>query len=155
MQRFSQEEWRDVRLLPFVAFGMVASADGEIQREEAARFVEEIKSSAFCREGLRRALAQDILASDFMTLFRHSTDAARWDERLQAGKRALRRRLTDAEYRAFASGLVVFAVSVALAAKAAGDVRKSPEEESALIDLARRLDLDVEDLREELENPPC
>ena len=62
-ERFTTEEWEAVKRLPFVAFGMVAGADGALQREEAERFVEELRATAFCREPLRRALTQDVLAS--------------------------------------------------------------------------------------------
>jgi hypothetical protein len=154
-ERFTSAEWEAVKRLPFVAFGMVAGADGTLQREEAERFVEELRATAFCREPLRRLLTQDILASDFMRLFGCSIEKERWEGWSDAGLRALRSRLGPEEVRSFLGGLVVFAVGVALAAGRRGEGKKSPEEDAALIGLAERFGLDIEDLRREVEHPPC
>ncbi|MHC5009855.1 MAG: hypothetical protein ACYTG6_02770 [Planctomycetota bacterium] len=155
-ERFSTEDWNAVRMLPFVVFARVAYADGAIQREEATRFTEELKSSAFCKDELRRELSQDILASDFMDMFTQAMDRETWDGRIDAATTALRRSLPDAGYRKFVGDLILFAIGVAIAAGGEeGESLKTPEEEAELIALARQLGADIDDLRASLSEPGC
>ena len=155
-ERFSADDWSAVKMLPFVVFARVACADGEIQRAEATQFTEELKSSAFCKDELRRELSQDILASDFMDLFTEAMDRETWDERIDGAVAALRRSLSEAAYRRFVGDLILFAVGIAIAAGGEkGESLKTPEEESELIALARRLGADIEDLRASLSDSGC
>jgi hypothetical protein len=155
-ERFTPEEWDTLTVLPFVVFTMVAAADGEIQAEEASLFVDQIRSTAFCADPLRRELSQTILASDFMELFMASKDATRWEALLERARRILRLRLSDAEYRAFLSSVVFAGLEVAHAAKdREGKPRQSQEEQATLIDLAERLGVSVSDLETERDDPLC
>jgi hypothetical protein len=151
---FTEEEWDTLRLLPFVVFHRVACADGQVQREEAEALVEELRSTAFCGDPLRRELSREILTTNFSTLLEEAADGARWQERVVEARHVLRRHLDDAAYRRFAGHVVRFALRVALAAERGdGVLTKTPDEEEALVALARDLGLDVEDLRAEETRP--
>jgi tellurite resistance protein len=154
--RFTPAEWDELTLLPFLTFTMVAAADGVIQNQEATRFVEQLRSTAFCSDPLRRELSQSILAADFMSLFATSMDRARWDERLDAARAALRRRLPEDEARAFLSHLVLSGLEIAQAAGGAdGKPGQTNAEQAVLIRLAERFGVQVEDLRAERDEPRC
>ena len=41
-EKFSPEDWEELKVLPFIVFNMVAAADGEIDQKEVAQVAEEL-----------------------------------------------------------------------------------------------------------------
>lgn len=154
MTTLTDSEWEVLQRLPFVAFSMVAWADGAVQRKEAAAFVQELQRDAFCAEPLRRALANRILALDFMELIEETRDPRGHATELARCRDVLQRHLDPAAYKKFASSVVLFALRVALSARGAeGGEAKAASERSALNVLANGLELDVTDLEGALDDP--
>ena len=76
-EKFTQEEWELLKLLPFQIFVMVAGADQNIDEKEITQLHEDLKSAPFYKDPLHRELFVDILSSDFKGLIQNAMDVSK------------------------------------------------------------------------------
>ena len=134
--RFSQEEWTLVMSVPFLFFGMIASADGTIDQAEAAELQRRMQGGAI---GYKDPLHREVASQFFSTpvtleeLLRKANQAG--PEKVRD---TLRKRLTDDEYQGYLSSVLIDSMGVA---QASGGV--SDTETTALTALATFFGIDV------------
>jgi uncharacterized membrane protein YebE (DUF533 family) len=134
--RFSQDEWSLVMSVPFLFFGMTASADGTIDQAEAAELQRRMQSGAI---GYKDPLHREVASQFFSTpvtldeLLKKANEAGP-----QKVRDTLRKRLTDDEYQSYLGSILIDAMGVA---KASGGV--SDSETTALTALAAFFGIDV------------
>ncbi|HUU60775.1 MAG TPA: hypothetical protein VMX37_00070 [Acidimicrobiia bacterium] len=134
--RFSPEEWSLVMSVPFLFFGMIASADGTIDQAEAAELQRRMQGGAI---GYKDPLHREVAAQFFSTpvtleeLLRKANQAG--PEKVRD---TLRKRLTDDEYQGYLSSVLIDSMGVA---QASGGV--SDTETTALTALATFFGIDV------------
>lgn len=138
--RFNPEEWNLVMSVPFLFFGMTASADGSIDQAEAAELQRRMQGGAI---GYKNPLHREVASQFFST-------PVTLDELLSKANAAgpekirdiLRKRLSDDEYQGYLGSVLIDAMGVA---KASGDV--SDTETTALTALAAYFGIDVAGLQ--------
>jgi len=134
--RFNQEEWTLVMSVPFLFFGMIASADGTIDQAEAAELQRRMQGGAI---GYKDPLHREVASQFFSTpvtleeLLRKANQAG--PEKVRD---TLRKRLTDDEYQGYLSSVLIDSMGVA---QASGGV--SDTETTALTALATFFGIDV------------
>ena len=134
-ERFTDEEWELVKMVPFQAFGMVAGADGEVDKAEAEELFKRMTGGAMgYKDPLHKAVAMDIVGKDWGPLIKGSMDpAVAHPEKI---KTLLREKLTFQEYQSFLGSIFIDVVNVAKASGGGGVLKKkspiSEEEEKAL-----------------------
>ena len=143
--RFSQEEWKLVMSVPFLFFGMTASADGSIDQAEAGELQRRMQTGAI---GYKDPLHREVAAQFFST-------PVTLDELLKKANEAgpekvrdtLRKRLSDDEYQSYLGSVLIDAMGVA---KASGGV--SDTETTALTALAAFFGIDVAGMKKRFES---
>lgn len=134
--RFNPEEWSLVMAVPFLFFGMTASADGSIDDAEAGELQRRMQSGAVgYKDPLHREVAQQFFSTPVTLdeLLRKANAAG--PEKV---RETLRKRLSDDEYQGYLSSVLIDAMNVA---KASGGV--SDSETTALTALAAFFGIDV------------
>jgi hypothetical protein len=148
---FSDDEWEQLKFLPFQAFFLVSTADGKVDAKEARTLTDQVERSALLLDPLHRELLVDVAREDH----RRYLDGAS-PERLahtrDVVKPLLRSRLSDEQYTGFVRSLFIASLEVA---KASGggflrlQNKVSEAEAEALATLAMLYDVDVESLMSE------
>jgi hypothetical protein len=139
--RFSQEEWALVMSVPFLFFGMTASADGSIDQAEAAELQRRMQGGAI---GYKDPLHREVAAQFFSTpvtleeLLRKANQAG--PEKVRD---TLRKRLTDDEYQGYLGSILIDSMGVA---RASGGVTDT--ETTALTALATFFGIDVAGMKQ-------
>jgi hypothetical protein len=134
--RFSPDEWSLVMSVPFLFFGMTASADGSIDQAESAELQRRMQGGAI---GYKDPLHREVAAQFFSTpvtldeLLRKANAAG--PEKV---RETLRKRLTTDEYQGYLGSILIDAMGVA---QASGGV--SDSETTALTALATFFGIDV------------
>jgi hypothetical protein len=145
-ERFTQEEWQLLKLLPFQVFVLVAGADGRIDKEEVAQLQKDLRDAPFYKDVLHRELFVDILSSDINALIKEAADATKLAERAGKMKAILQQKLTPEEYQRFVGSMFINGLKVARASGGGilglGD-KVSEEEKRALTMFATVFELDV------------
>lgn len=148
-ERFTQEEWELLKLLPFQVFVLVAGADQKIDEAEVAQLNEDLRTAPFYKDPLHRELFVDILTSDVNSLTKEAMDISRFVERANQIKVILREKLTPEEYQRFVASMFINGLKIARASGGGflglGD-KVSAEEKRALFLFAAMFDLDLESL---------
>ncbi len=134
--RYSPDEWSLVMSVPFLFFGMTASADGSIDQAEAAEMQRRMQSGAIgYKDPLHREVASQFFATP-VTLDELLAKAnAAGPEKVRD---TLRKRLSEDEYQSYLSSVLIDAMNIA---KASGGV--SDTETTALTALAAFFGIDV------------
>ena len=145
-EKFTQEEWQLLKLLPFQVFVLVAGADGRVDKEEVAQLQKDLRDAPFYKDPLHRELFVDILSSDINSLIREAADATKLPARASQMKTILQQKLTPEEYQRFIGSMFINGVKVARASGGGvlglGD-KVSEEEKRALALFAAMFDLDA------------
>ncbi len=134
--RFKGDEWSLVMSVPFLFFGMIASADGTVDQSEAAELQRRMQSGAF---GYKDPLHREVASQFFSTpvtldeLLRKANEAG--PEKI---RELLRKRLSADEYQGYMSSVLIDAMGVA---QSSGGV--SDTETTALTALATFFGIDV------------
>jgi len=134
--RFSPDEWSLVMSVPFLFFGMTASADGSIDQAESAELQRRMQGGAI---GYKDPLHREVAAQFFSTpvtldeLLRKANAAG--PEKV---RETLRKRLTTDEYQGYLGSILIDSMGVA---RASGGV--SDSETTALTALATFFGIDV------------
>jgi hypothetical protein len=148
-ERFTQEEWQLLKILPFQVFVLVAGADGRIDKEEVAQLQKDLRDAPFYKDVLHRELFVDILSSDINALIKEAADATKLAERAGKMKAILKQKLTPEEYQRFVGSMFINGLKVARASGGGilglGD-KVSEEEKRALTMFATLFELDVGNL---------
>jgi len=148
-EKFSQEEWELLKLLPFQVFIMVAGADGRIDKEEVAQLQKDFRDAPFYKDALHKELFIDILSSDINALIREAGNVTKLLERSSQMKAILKQKLTPEEYQRFLGSMFMNGVKVARASGGGilglGD-KVSEEEKRALATFAATFELDLGNL---------
>jgi tellurite resistance protein len=139
--RFSAEEWSLAMSVPFLFFGMTASADGSVDQAEAAELQRRMQGGAI---GYKDPLHREVAAQFFST-------PVTIDELLgkanavgpEKVRDTLRKRLSEDEYQGYLGSVLIDAMGVA---KASGGV--SDTETTALTALAAFFGIDVAGLKD-------
>jgi len=145
-EKFTQEEWQLLKLLPFQVFVLVAGADGRIDKEEVAQLQKDLRDAPFYKDLLHRELFIDILSSDINALITEAADVTKLAARASQMKAILQQKLTPEEYQRFVGSMFINGVKVARASGGGvlglGD-KVSEEEKRALALFAAMFDLDT------------
>jgi len=145
-EKFTQEEWQLLKLLPFQVFVLVAGADGRIDKEEVAQLQKDLRDAPFYKDLLHRELFIDILSSDINALITEAADVTKLAARASQMKAILQQKLTPEEYQRFVGSMFINGVKVARASGGGvlglGD-KVSEEEKRALALFATMFDLDT------------
>jgi hypothetical protein len=143
-EKFTQEEWGLLKLLPFHVFVMVAGADRKIDKKEIAQLSEDLRTAAFYKDPLHRELFIDILTSDVNALVEEAMDISKLLGRANQIKAILKEKLTPDEYQRFVASMFIDGLKVARASGGGilGGRKVSEEEELALNMFAAMFDLD-------------
>jgi len=148
-EKFSQEEWELLKLLPFQVFYLVAGADGKIDQEEIGQLQKDLRDAPFYKDALHKELSIDILSSDIKALIREAGDITKLAERTSQIKALLKQKLTPEEYQKFLGSMFMNGVKVARASGGGvlglGD-KVSAEEKRALAAFAATFELDLANL---------
>jgi len=148
-EKFTQEEWELLKILPFQVFVLVAGADQKVDDAEVAQLQKDLQEAAFYKDPLHRELFVDILSSDINALIKEAMDLSKFVERANQMKATLKEKLTPEEYQRFVGSMFVNGLRVARASGGGflgrGD-KVSEEEKRALFLFAAMFDLNVEDL---------
>lgn len=148
-EKFTQEEWQLLKLLPFQVFVLVAGADGRIDKEEVAQLQKDLRDAPFYKDPLHRELFIDILSSDINALITEAADVTKLAARASQMKAILQQKLTPEEYQRFVGSMFINGVKVARASGGGvlglGD-KVSEEEKRALALFATMFDLDAANL---------
>ena len=148
-EKFTQEEWDVLKLLPFQVFVLVAGADQEVDKAEIAQLQKDLQEAAFYKDPLHRELFVDILSSDINALIKEAMDVSKFVERASQMKVTLRGKLTPEEYQRFVASMFINGLRVARASGGGllgrGD-KVSEEEKRALFLFATMFDLDLESI---------
>lgn len=148
-EKFTQEEWDLLKLMPFQVFVLVAGADQKIDEKEIAQLNEDMKKAPFYKDPLHRELFIDILTSDAGALIKEAMDVSKFVERANRAKAILKEKLTPDEYQRFVGSMFVDGLKVARASGGGflgrGD-KVSEEEKRALFLFAAILELELESL---------
>jgi hypothetical protein len=148
-EKFTQEEWELLKLLPFHVFVMVAGADRKIDEDEVAQLNEHLRTAPFYKDPLHRELFVDILTSDVNALVEKAIDPSKLLERANQIKAILRQKLTLDEYQRFVASMFIDGLKVARASGGGflgrGD-KVSEEEKLALTMFAAMFNLDPESM---------
>ena len=134
--RFSPDEWSLVMSVPFLFFGMTASADGSIDQAESAELQRRMQGGAI---GYKDPLHREVAAQFFST-------PVTLEELLKKANQAgpekvrdtLRKRLSEDEYQGYLSSVFIDAMGVAHASGGVSDT-----ETTALAALATFFGIDV------------
>jgi len=142
-EKFTQEEWQLLKLLPFQVFVLVAGADGRIDKEEVAQLQKDLRDAPFYKDPLHRELFIDILSSDINALITEAADVTKLAARASQMKAILQQKLTPEEYQRFVGSMFINGVKVARASGGGvlglGD-KVSEEEKRALALFATMFD---------------
>jgi hypothetical protein len=148
-EKFSQEEWELLKLLPFQVFIMAAGADGRIDKEEVAQLQKDFRDAPFYKDELHKELFIDILSSDINALIREAGNVTKLLERSSQMKAILKQKLTPEEYQRFLGSMFMNGVKVTRASGGGilglGD-KVSEEEKRALATFAATFELDLGNL---------
>ncbi len=148
-EKFSQEEWELLKLLPFQVFYLVAGADGKIDQEEIGQLQKDLRDAPFYKDELHKELTIDILSSDIKALIKEAGKIDKLAERTRQIKECLKEKLTIKEYQKFLGSIFMNGVKVARAS--GGGVlglgeKVSAEEKRALGAFAAIFELDLANL---------
>jgi len=148
-EKFTQEEWELLKLLPFQVFVLVAGADQKVDEAEAAQLQKDLQGAAFYKDPLHRELFVDILSSDLNALIKEAMDLSKFVERANQMKATLKEKLTPDEYQRFVGSMFINGLKVARASGGGllglGD-KVSAEEKRALFLFAATFDLDLDSI---------
>lgn len=143
--RFTEQEWTDLLILPFHLFTAVALADGEIQKEEMKEFLERTTRGALgYKDQLHKEIARGIIDGDTGELLKAGTGATGWDPK--SVKQMMKEKLTSQEYQGLIGSLFIDLLNIAKASKKKGwfrkkGIEKEEQERLAAIGLFWELDL--------------
>jgi len=108
-ENFTEEEWAMLKALSFIAFGIVASADGKIDDKEAGEMTRRLQTGAQgYKDPLHKELAMDILRSDIPAVI-----ASAKNVELSKVRALLQDKLTQDEYQGFLGSIFVDMLAVA------------------------------------------
>lgn len=140
-EKFSSEEWEDLKLLPYVVFIAVAGADGKVDEKEVGEFAMQVTQGASLKDPLHRELIVDIAGSlgDMMS---QAQSRSRPDF-IATTKGVLKSKLTEDEYQRFIGSLFVSGLRVAKASGPWFGDNLSKEEMQMLTAFGSSWDLDV------------
>jgi hypothetical protein len=144
-EKFTSQEWEQLKLLPFQVFVMVAGADSKIDEKEIEQLQADLRTAPFYKDPLHRDLFVDILTSDIMALIKKAMDVSGFVERATQIKGILKAKLSTDEYQRFVASMFVNGIKVANASGGGflGRGSKiSPEEQRALLVFASLYELD-------------
>lgn len=148
-EKFTQEEWALLKLLPFQVFVLVAGADQQVDKAEMAQLEKDLRDAPFYKDPLHRELFVDILSSDINALIKEAIDLSKFVERANQMKATLKEKLTPEEYQRFVGSMFINGLRVARASGGGvlglGD-KVSEEEKLALVTFAATFDLDLESI---------
>lgn len=148
-EKFTQEEWEHLKLVPLFAPILVAGADGKIDAAEQTEMERQVNNALTLKDPLHRELLSDLAHSDLGALLREVTATPR-DQFLSKVKGVLKAKLTSDEYQRFIGSIFVNGIKVAKASGGGflglGD-KVSEEEKKALAVFAAAFDLDPESLK--------
>ena len=114
-EKFTQEEWELLKLLPFQVFYLVAGADGKIDKEEVGQLQKDLRDAPFYKDMLHKELSIDILSSDIKALIKEAGNVNKLAERTSQMKTFLKQKQTPEEYQKFLGSLFMNGVKVARA----------------------------------------
>lgn len=151
-ERFTDEEWKLVRHIPFDAFIFAALADKKVEEAEVAAFTETLEKAAALKDPLHREIALDWVASGLEAIgqelqFEMSESNDAMHVRFDRTKPVLKDKLTHDEYQSFVLSVTINGMAVAAAsAGKKGFLRKkeriSTEEAAALAAFATAFDVE-------------
>ena len=146
-EKFSPEDWEELKVLPFIVFNMVAAADGEIDKKEVAQVSAELMSAPTFKDPLHRELMLDVTQSNLQEILKKSFDVGMTEQRLSNAKSFLKQALSDEEYSRFLGSLIISGGNIARASGGGflglGD-KVSDEEKKVLIFLTSLFEIDLE-----------
>jgi hypothetical protein len=144
-ERFTSEEWNHLLVLPFHLFTAIALADGEIQKEELAEFLDRTTRGALgYKDPLHKEIARGILDGDTGELLEQAAGSTGFDPKKL--KQTLKEKLTSDEYQGLLGSLFIDLVNIAGASKKRKWFRKEAidkEERERLLAIALFWDLDA------------
>lgn len=115
-ERFGENDWDMVKMLPFHLFAAIALADGEIQQEEMKEFGDRLTRGALgYKDPMHREVARDLVAGDLSGFAESVAGHGSFDP--QAAKQLLKDNLTADEYQGFLGSIFVDLVNIAKASK--------------------------------------
>ncbi len=145
-EKFTQEEWQLLKLLPFRVFVLVAGADGRIDKGEVEQLQKDFRDAPFYKDPLHRELFIDILSSDINALIQEAADVSKLAEQSSQMKAILKEKLTPEEYQRFLGSMFINGLKVARASGGGplglGE-KVSEEEKRALTMFATVFELDL------------
>ena len=104
-EKFTEEEWRVIRILPLVTFVFAAGSEGkEVDEGEVAAFASELRDPLKRQDPLHRAILADI-EPDLRALSHESVDLSQIVERMALGEAILKSLLTAEDYQRFAGSI--------------------------------------------------
>ena len=145
-EKFTEEEWGLLKILPFHLFVMVAGADQDVDKAEIEALQNELRDAPVFKDPLHRALFLDIVMSDPMPYIKEAMNLGKLVERSMKVKGFLRKKLTEDEYQRFVGSMFIFGLNIARASGGGlfGRGNKiSDEERMALAAFGSMFDLDV------------
>jgi len=140
-EKFSTEEWEDLKILPFAVFVVVAGADGKVDQKEVAEFATQVAQGAALKDPLHRELVVDIAGSTG-DLLAKATARGRSDF-VDSTKAVLKSKLTEDEYQRFIGSLFISGLRVAKASGPWFGDKVSNEEKKMLAGFGASWGLDV------------
>ena len=141
-ERFSTEEWEDLKTLPIVVCVLTAAADGKVDQKEAREIVRQLREGAALKDELHRELIVDLASSGGVA--QKGMDRQGAENIVERVKGALKAKLSDDEYQRFISSLFLSGMRVASSSGGflgMGD-KVSKEEKAMLGAIATLFDLD-------------
>jgi tellurite resistance protein len=111
-ERFTTEEWQELRVIPVVSFYLVAGADGNVDKDEVTAFIKQVTMGAALKDELHRELAVDI-ASDLEGSLKAAE--ANVEGHVERAKAILSNKLSVDEYQKFIGSLFISGMKVAAA----------------------------------------
>jgi len=144
-ERFTTEEWDHLLILPFHLFTAIALADGEIQKEELAEFLDRTTRGALgYKDPLHKEIARGILDGDTGELLLQASGSTGFEPKQV--KQTLKEKVTAAEYQGLLGSLFIDLVNIAAASKKRKWFRKEAidkDERERLLAIGLFWDLDV------------
>jgi len=148
-EKFTNDEWELLKLLPFQVFVLVAGADQNIDKDEVAQLQADLKDAPFYKDPMHRELTIDILGSDINALIKKAMDMSTFVERASQMKQTLEAKLTVDEYQRFVASMFINGLKIARASGGGvfgrGD-KVSEEEKRALVLFAALFGLDLDSM---------
>lgn len=143
-EKFTEDEWKILKILPLIAPVLVAGIDGKIDEMEKAEMDKQLKEAVWLKDPLHKELLIDLGRSDLDFVLEDAMSVPR-SEFISKVKGILKSKLTTDEYQRFIGSMFISGIKVAKASGGGflglGD-KMSKDEAKALALFAALFDLD-------------